>query len=80
MSYSGTSMCPFLDVLRRSFPDFDLIIPDHRGIGFSDRLYPQEEAVDSAGGTALFGHRFREKRGKVCRYMKLARRIPTCST
>ena len=73
-------MCPFPDVLRRSFPDFDLIIADYRGTGFSGRQCPQEQTVDSAGGTALFGHRFREKRGKVCRYMKLARRIPTCST
>jgi len=72
-------MCPFLDVLRRSFPDFDLIIADYRGTGFSGRLYPQEQTVDSAGGAALVGHRFCEKRGKVCRYMKLARRIPTCS-
>jgi hypothetical protein len=72
-------MYPSLDVLRRSFPDFDLIIADHRGIGFSGRLCPQEEAVDSAGGTALVGHRFREKRSKVQSYMKPARRIPTCS-
>jgi pimeloyl-ACP methyl ester carboxylesterase len=38
----------FFDVLRPSFPDFDLILPDHRGTGFSGRLCPQEVAVDRA--------------------------------
>jgi pimeloyl-ACP methyl ester carboxylesterase len=52
---SGASLYPFVDVLRRSFPGFDLIIPDHRGTGFSSRLCPNEEAADSPGGTALAG-------------------------
>jgi pimeloyl-ACP methyl ester carboxylesterase len=52
---SGASLYPFLDTLRRGFPGFDLIVPDHRGTGFSSRLCPAEEAADSAGGTALAG-------------------------
>lgn len=52
---SGASLYPFLDVLRRSFPGFDLLIPDHRGTGFSSRLCPKEEAVGSPGGAALAG-------------------------
>jgi pimeloyl-ACP methyl ester carboxylesterase len=52
---SGASLYPFVGVLRRSFPGFDLIVPDHRGTGYSSRLCPAEEAADSAGGTALAG-------------------------
>jgi pimeloyl-ACP methyl ester carboxylesterase len=52
---SGASLYPMAGVLRRSFPGFDLIIPDHRGTGYSSRLCPQEESVDSAGGMALVG-------------------------
>ncbi|WP_426107358.1 alpha/beta fold hydrolase [Massilia sp. TSP1-1-2] len=52
---SGASLYPMLDVLRSSFPDFDLMIPDHRGTGYSSRLCPREESVDSPGGAALAG-------------------------
>jgi pimeloyl-ACP methyl ester carboxylesterase len=52
---SGASLYPFIALLRRSFPGFDLIVPDHRGTGYSSRLCPREEAVDSPGGTALAG-------------------------
>lgn len=52
---SGASLYPFLDVLRRTFVDYDLVIPDHRGTGFSTRLCPEEESVAGAGGTALAG-------------------------
>lgn len=52
---SGASLYPMLPTLRRSFPGFDLLIPDHRGTGYSSRLCPQEEGVDSAGGMALAG-------------------------
>jgi pimeloyl-ACP methyl ester carboxylesterase len=50
---SGASLYPFIETLRRSFPGFDLIIPDHRGTGYSSRLCAQEESPDSVGGTAL---------------------------
>jgi pimeloyl-ACP methyl ester carboxylesterase len=52
---SGASFYPLLAVLRGAFPGFDLIIPDHRGTGFSDRLCPEEERPSSAGGSALEG-------------------------
>lgn len=52
---SGASLYPLIPVLRRSFPDFDLIVPDHRGTGFSSRLCPDEEGADSPGGGALVG-------------------------
>jgi pimeloyl-ACP methyl ester carboxylesterase len=52
---SGASFYPFLDTLRAAFPNRDLIIPDHRGTGYSTRLCPVEEAADSPGGYALAG-------------------------
>lgn len=52
---SGASLYPFVERLRRSFPGFDLLVPDHRGTGFSSRLCPAEEAADSPGGMALAG-------------------------
>lgn len=50
---SGASFYPFLDTLRAAFPNRDLMIPDHRGTGYSTRLCPAEEAADSPGGYAL---------------------------
>jgi pimeloyl-ACP methyl ester carboxylesterase len=52
---SGASLYPFIETLRASFVGFDLIVPDHRGTGFSSRLCPKEEAPDSPAGTALAG-------------------------
>jgi pimeloyl-ACP methyl ester carboxylesterase len=52
---SGASFYALMPTLRRSFPDFDIIIPDHRGTGLSSRLCPAEEAPGSPGGTALAG-------------------------
>ena len=52
---SGASLYPFIDRLRRSFPGFDLLVPDHRGTGYSSRLCPAEEAASSPGGMALAG-------------------------
>lgn len=52
---SGASFYPFLDTLRAAFPNRDLMIPDHRGTGYSSRLCPAEETVDSPGGYALVG-------------------------
>lgn len=52
---SGATLYPMIEVLRRAFPGFDLLVPDHRGTGLSARLCPREEAVDSPGGTALSG-------------------------
>jgi len=52
---SGASFYALVPTLRQAFPDFDLIVPDHRGTGFSTRLCPDEEAVGSPGGAALAG-------------------------
>lgn len=50
---SGASFYGLAERLRATFPGFDLIIPDHRGTGFSTRMCPQEEAPASPGGAAL---------------------------
>ncbi|WP_312518847.1 alpha/beta fold hydrolase [Massilia sp.] len=52
---SGASFYGLLPRFRQSFPGFDLIVPDHRGTGFSSRMCPQEEAPASPSGTALAG-------------------------
>jgi pimeloyl-ACP methyl ester carboxylesterase len=52
---SGASLYPLIDQLRRAFPGYDLIAPDHRGTGYSTRLCPHEESIDSPGGAALEG-------------------------
>ena len=52
---SGASFYPFLDTFRRAFPDRDLIVPDHRGTGYSTRLCPAEEAAESPAGQSLTG-------------------------
>lgn len=52
---SGASFYPFLDRFRAAFPDRDLMIPDHRGTGYSTRHCPAEEAADSPGGRSLAG-------------------------
>ena len=52
---SGASFYPFVDTLRAAAPGFDLVVPDHRGTGFSTRLCPEEESAESAGGMALEG-------------------------
>ena len=52
---SGASLYPHLKSLRKAFAGLDLLIPDHRGTGFSTRLCPKEEAVTSPGGASLIG-------------------------
>ncbi|MEP1420593.1 MAG: alpha/beta fold hydrolase [Erythrobacter sp.] len=52
---SGASFYPFVDTLRAAAPGFDLLIPDHRGTGFSTRLCPKEEGVASEAGSSLAG-------------------------
>jgi pimeloyl-ACP methyl ester carboxylesterase len=52
---SGASLYPALATVRRSFPGFDIVVPDARGTGLSSRLCPEEEAMDSPGGGALVG-------------------------
>lgn len=50
---SGASLYPFLSVFQSAFPDYDLLVPDHRGTGYSTRLCPEQEAIDSPAGFAL---------------------------
>ncbi len=52
---AGASLYPALPALRRAFPDYELVMPDHRGTGYSTRLCPVEEAPASAGGSDLAG-------------------------
>lgn len=52
---SGASLYPLLKTFRAAFPHYDLMVPDHRGTGFSTRICPDEEAIGSPGGAALQG-------------------------
>ncbi|PMQ15103.1 alpha/beta fold hydrolase [Janthinobacterium sp. AD80] len=52
---SGASFYSLLPTLRRSFPGFEFLIPDHRGTGNSSRLCRVEESAQSPGGRALAG-------------------------
>ena len=52
---SGASFYPFLRYLKTIFPKKNLIFPDHRGTGYSDRMCPTQENVDSPGGLQLVG-------------------------
>jgi pimeloyl-ACP methyl ester carboxylesterase len=52
---SGAVFYPLITTLRASFPGLDLLVPDHRGTGFSTRLCSREEAANSPGGADLVG-------------------------
>ncbi len=52
---SGATTYTFIATLRRSFPHLDLLIPDHRGTGFSGKICPKEQAETSPGGIGLSG-------------------------
>lgn len=52
---SGASFYPFIETLRLAAPGFDLLVPDHRGTGYSTRLCPDEEGAASQAGGALAG-------------------------
>lgn len=54
-SESGASFYKLVPTLRATFPGFDLVIPDHRGTGFSTRMCPDEEAPGSPAGSGLAG-------------------------
>lgn len=51
---SGASFYSQIDTFRNAFAHYDLMIPDHRGTGYSSTICPQE-SPDSTGGTALVG-------------------------
>lgn len=50
---SGASLYELIPTFQRAFPGYDLVIPDHRGVGASARLCPVQEARDSEDGVAL---------------------------
>ena len=50
---SGASLYPLINQFSKLFPNLDIFIPDHRGTGYSSKLCPQEEAIDSPAGMAL---------------------------
>ena len=52
---SGASFYSLLPALRRSFPGFEFMIPDHRGTRISTGLCKVEESLQSPGGRALVG-------------------------
>ena len=52
---TGASFYPALATLRRAFPDYELVMPDHRGTGYSTKLCPVQEAPESAAGLDLAG-------------------------
>ncbi|WP_051881716.1 alpha/beta fold hydrolase [Parvularcula oceani] len=52
---TGASFYPVLPVLRAAFADYDLVIPDHRGTGYSAKLCPEQEAAESPAGLSLAG-------------------------
>lgn len=56
---SGAAFYPLIDRFRAAFPGYDLMIPDHRGTGFSTRLCSAEESTDSPGGAGLEGAEWR---------------------
>ncbi|MBR9826863.1 MAG: alpha/beta fold hydrolase [Alphaproteobacteria bacterium] len=52
---SGASYYPAVDFFREVFPNYDLIMPDHRGTGYSAKLCEPEETPDSDEGLVLAG-------------------------
>lgn len=52
---SGASFYGIIQTMRRAFPGYALLVPDHRGTGFSSRLCPPDESESSPGGLALAG-------------------------
>jgi pimeloyl-ACP methyl ester carboxylesterase len=72
---SGASLYDRISVVRRSFPDFDLMLPDHRGTGFSSRLCPSEEAPDSPGGAGLVGAEWGTCFGSLASHAERARQF-----
>lgn len=52
---TGAAFYPALPTLRRAFPDYELVMPDHRGTGYSTKLCPEQESPESASGLDLAG-------------------------
>lgn len=52
---SGASFYADMDFFRTTFPNYDIMVPDHRGTGYSSKLCSPEETADSVAGMALAG-------------------------
>lgn len=52
---SGASFYADIDFFRQTFANYDVMIPDHRGTGYSSKLCMPEETLDSSDGLALAG-------------------------
>ncbi|ASK88081.1 alpha/beta fold hydrolase [Sphingorhabdus sp. SMR4y] len=50
---SGASFYADINFFRQTFADYDVMVPDHRGTGYSSKLCMPEETPDSTGGLAL---------------------------
>jgi pimeloyl-ACP methyl ester carboxylesterase len=74
---SGASFYGLLPKLRATFPGFDLVMPDHRGTGFSTRMCPAEEAAGSPAGGALAGAEWGSCFGRLNAHPAYARQFST---
>lgn len=52
---SGASYYSNIAFFRDAFTGYDIIVPDHRGTGYSTKICEPEETKDSPGGLALEG-------------------------
>lgn len=52
---SGASFYADMEFFRQTFANYDVMVPDHRGTGYSSKLCMPEETLDSPDGLALAG-------------------------
>jgi pimeloyl-ACP methyl ester carboxylesterase len=52
---SGASFYADINFFRKTFANYDVMVPDHRGTGYSTKLCMPEETLDSPDGLALAG-------------------------
>ncbi|PHR20778.1 MAG: hypothetical protein COA41_03680 [Sphingopyxis sp.] len=52
---SGASFYADINFFRKTFANYDIMVPDHRGTGYSSKLCSPEETADSVAGMALAG-------------------------
>lgn len=62
---SGATFLAHIELFREIFPNHNLLIPDHRGTGFSSKLCEPEETAESPAGLALEGVEWRSCFGSI---------------